>query len=61
MEPEELDQRLSRIQTLWTVVRRAHAGSEAAVHSAQEQLLNRYGGAVRRYLIGALRDRGQRR
>ncbi|MGE3806447.1 MAG: RNA polymerase sigma factor [Gemmataceae bacterium] len=50
-----LELRLSRIETLWTLVRHAHddAGS---VRSAQEKLLERYGGAVRRYLLGAVRD-----
>jgi RNA polymerase sigma factor (sigma-70 family) len=53
---------LSRIQTLWSVVRRAHGGSPAAaagrptVQSAQQALLDRYGGAVRRYALAALRD-----
>lgn len=49
---DNLDDRLSRIQTLWTLVRQAHG----ADRSAQQQLLDRYGGAVRRYLLGALRD-----
>ncbi len=57
MSPSELPQRLSQIQTLWTVVCRAH-GDEATqvVNSAQEQLLARYGKVVYRYLLGALRD-----
>jgi RNA polymerase sigma factor (sigma-70 family) len=56
MESEDLDTRLSRIQTLWTLVRKAHGGPADAVQSAQRQLLNRYGGAIRRYLKGVLRD-----
>ncbi|MEM8680744.1 MAG: sigma-70 family RNA polymerase sigma factor [Planctomycetota bacterium] len=48
--------RLSRIDTLWSVVKRAHTGEEADSRRAQEELLDRYGGAIRRYLIGALRD-----
>jgi DNA-directed RNA polymerase specialized sigma24 family protein len=54
MEQDEL--RLSRIETVWSVVRRAHDGSTRAVQSAQESLLDRYGGAIRRYLLGALRS-----
>src|SRR5262245_3629486 len=56
MESESLNDRLSRIQTLWTLVRRAHDGPADAVRDAQQQLLDRYGGAVRRYLRGVVRD-----
>lgn len=52
---EQLDPHLSQIQTLWSVVRRAH-GDHTAVQSAQQMLLDRYGGAVRRYALAALRD-----
>jgi DNA-directed RNA polymerase specialized sigma24 family protein len=48
--------RLSRIETLWSVVRRAHDGSDGTVRAAQQSLLDRYGGAVRRYLRASLRD-----
>lgn len=51
------DQRLSQVQTLWTVVCRAHGdGTVNSVQKAQEQLLTRYCTVVRRYLLGALRD-----
>jgi RNA polymerase sigma-70 factor (ECF subfamily) len=50
------DQRLSRIVTQWSVVRRAHRGAEEQKYSAQRELLDRYGGAVRRYLMASLRD-----
>jgi RNA polymerase sigma-70 factor (ECF subfamily) len=43
------------INTAWSVVRRAH-GDHTAVKSAQQALLDRYGGAVRRYALAALRD-----
>jgi RNA polymerase sigma-70 factor (ECF subfamily) len=46
---------LSRIQTAWSMVRRAH-GDHTALQSAQQTLLDRYGGAVRRYALAALRD-----
>jgi RNA polymerase sigma-70 factor (ECF subfamily) len=50
------DHRISRIETLWSIVRRAQGGGTLDVHSAQKQMLDRYGGAVRRYLLGAVRD-----
>lgn len=56
MEPESLDQRLSRITTLWTLVRRANQGPGDEARDAQGQMLDRYGGAVRRYLRALLRD-----
>ncbi len=48
--------RLSRIETLWSVVQRAHGEDSAECQSAQRDLLDRYGFAVRRYLQAALRD-----
>jgi len=56
MDSVSLNQHLSQIQTLWTLVRQAHADTPDHVRAAQQQLLDRYGGAVRRYLLGALRD-----
>jgi RNA polymerase sigma-70 factor (ECF subfamily) len=56
MHPEGLHQRLDLISTLWSVVCRAHQGSAAATTSARQQLLERYGDAVRRYLRKVLRD-----
>jgi DNA-directed RNA polymerase specialized sigma24 family protein len=51
------EQRLSRINTCWQQVREAHADAELpAGRAALWGLLERYGGAVERYLIGALRD-----
>lgn len=51
------DQRLSQVQTLWTVVCRASGdGTVNSVQAAQEQLLARYCTVVRRYFHGALRD-----
>lgn len=50
-------QRLSQIQTLWSVVAQAGgAGPTQVVNTAQEKLLERYGKVVHRYLLGALRD-----
>jgi DNA-directed RNA polymerase specialized sigma24 family protein len=48
--------RLSQIQTLWSVVRRAHGEQSQEIQAAQQQLLERYGGAARRYLLAALRN-----
>ena len=49
------DLHLSRIQTAWSMVRRAHA-DHTAVQAAQQKLLDRYGGAIHRYALSALRD-----
>jgi RNA polymerase sigma-70 factor (ECF subfamily) len=56
MDPQSLEQRLSRISTLWSLVYQAHHGSTDAVSAAQRALLERYSGAVHRYLLGALHD-----
>src|SRR5262249_42995545 len=57
MSDTDLAHRISQIQTLWTVVGQAGGeGTTRAVNAAQEQLLERYGKAVYRYLLGALRD-----
>jgi RNA polymerase sigma-70 factor (ECF subfamily) len=56
MEPETSSHRLSSVSTLWTVVLQANQGPAETAAAAQKQLLERYGGAVRRYLLGALRD-----
>jgi RNA polymerase sigma-70 factor (ECF subfamily) len=56
MDGHSLNERLSRISTLWTVLFQAHRaeGDEAA--AAQRALVQRYSGAVYRYLLGAVRD-----
>src|SRR6478735_1539804 len=53
MDDDELH--ISRIPTAWTMVRDAHR-DHTAVQVAQQQLLDRYGGAVRRYALSALRS-----
>jgi DNA-directed RNA polymerase specialized sigma24 family protein len=50
------DRRLSQLSTLWSQVCQAHHGPEEAMRSARQRLLERYGGAARRYLLGALRE-----
>jgi RNA polymerase sigma-70 factor (ECF subfamily) len=56
MQDENLDQRLSLIPTLWSLVYRAHGSGVETANAAREQLLERYGSAVRRYLRKVLRD-----
>src|SRR5579863_1945780 len=47
---------LGDIATHWTSVRQAHQGSGTEVERARQELMERYSGAVYRYLLGALRD-----
>jgi RNA polymerase sigma-70 factor (ECF subfamily) len=47
---------LSQITTLWSMVNEARGSDAEAANTARQGLLRRYGGAVRRYLLGALRD-----
>src|SRR6266436_612212 len=47
---------LSQISTMWTMLFRAHAGGPEGAVSAQRAMMERYGGAVYRYLLGAVRD-----
>ncbi len=56
MTSHEHAQRLSQIETAWTMVFDAHQGEGDVVGSAQKQLLRRYGGAVYNYLERVLRD-----
>jgi RNA polymerase sigma factor (sigma-70 family) len=52
----EGDERLSQISTRWTLVHAAHGGTEDATGPARRELLEVYGRAIHRYLVGALRD-----
>jgi RNA polymerase sigma factor (sigma-70 family) len=56
MHMNQDDLRLSRIDTLWSVVRQANETDRDKARQAQQDLLDRYGGAVRRYLLGSLRN-----
>ncbi|MBX9579666.1 MAG: sigma-70 family RNA polymerase sigma factor [Gemmataceae bacterium] len=56
VDADELNRRLSQIPTCWSLLRLAHAPDEAAARAAQQLLLARYGGAVRRYLGRAVPD-----
>jgi RNA polymerase sigma-70 factor (ECF subfamily) len=51
-----MDSHLSQIHTLWTLVTRASGDQKSLVGDAQKVLIERYGSAIRRYLLGALRD-----
>src|SRR5947208_2379599 len=53
---ESLANRLSQIATQWSMLQQAHVGQEEAARLAQEQLLQLYGGAVRRYLSACVRQ-----
>ncbi len=51
-------QNLNEIATIWTEVFKAqHGAGDTFRRTAQQQLMERYSGAVYRYLLGGLRDR----
>ena len=56
MDPHQLETRLSRISTRWSVVFQAHAGPVDTAQAALRLLMQRYSGAVYRYLLGAVHD-----
>jgi RNA polymerase sigma-70 factor (ECF subfamily) len=56
MSANDANRHLSRISTLWSLVSLAHHEAGDEVNAAQQKLLERYSGAIRRYLLGALRD-----
>ncbi len=49
-------ERLSQIETLWSMVQRAHQSDQEVSRNAQHQLLEQYGNAIQRYLNTRLRD-----
>jgi RNA polymerase sigma-70 factor (ECF subfamily) len=51
-----LEERLSHISTHWSLLQQMHSGPADAATSTQRQLMQRYCGAIHRYLLGALRD-----
>lgn len=55
-EPSLVQDRLSAIVTRWTLLKNAHADGPEQARAAQERLLHRYGGAIRRYLLGCTRN-----
>jgi RNA polymerase sigma-70 factor (ECF subfamily) len=54
--PEDLQARLSSIESHWTLLFKAHNNNTDLRMEAQKQLLLRYYGAVYRYLLGIVRD-----
>lgn len=54
----QLDQpsHLSRISTIWGLVQRAHSDSMEDIGTAQAEIIERYAGAVHRYLCKVLRN-----
>ncbi len=56
MKTEYPEARLSGISTLWSIVCRANRGPATEARDARQQLVERYGGAVVRYLRKLLHD-----
>jgi DNA-directed RNA polymerase specialized sigma24 family protein len=56
MDRDELDQHLSRVSTMWTMVLQAHGAEADSAAAALAGLAQRYSGVVYRYLLGAVRD-----
>src|SRR4051812_11611421 len=56
MDSGDPNQRLNQIGTLWSEILQAHNDPGEAGSAARRALWDRYGGAVHRYLLGALRD-----
>src|SRR3954462_13104217 len=56
MARDELDQHLSHINTMWTMLHQAHRGAPDEAAAARQALMQRYCGAVFRYLLRAVRD-----
>jgi RNA polymerase sigma-70 factor (ECF subfamily) len=50
------DENLDQITTSWSLLEDAHAGPADRVTAARQLLIERYAGAVRRYLLAVLRD-----
>ena len=56
MGQPEPDERLSRIETQWTAVLRAHGPATDSARDVRDRLMLHYSGAAYRYLLGAVRD-----
>jgi RNA polymerase sigma-70 factor (ECF subfamily) len=56
MNDREFQERLSVINTRWTLLRQAHRGAGDEASRAREELMQRYLGAVYRYLLAGVRD-----
>jgi len=56
MDDQDRQSHLSQIETTWTLVVRAHGSPNDNLAEAQRELMERYVGAVYRYLLGAVRN-----
>src|SRR5262245_29103947 len=56
MNEHEIQQHLSQIATQWSVLYQAHRGDETEAARARQLLMQRYCGAVYRYLLRAVRE-----
>ena len=56
MKPDDVSQRLSRISTQWSMVVQAHLDDTEQVQPSRAELVQRYSGAVYRYLLAVVRD-----
>src|SRR3954451_9319475 len=56
MHEHEMQQHLSQIATQWSVLYQAHKGGESEAARPRQLLMQRYCGAVYRYLLRAVRD-----
>ncbi len=56
MKPQPPLDRIGTITTRWSLLDRAHGRDDDAAQTAKQELLERYGGAVRRYLRKVMSD-----
>ncbi|MEZ6031933.1 MAG: hypothetical protein R3C17_02495 [Planctomycetaceae bacterium] len=56
MTQENQEHRISRIETMWSMIRSAQSEDAIDSQSAKQQMLDRYGAAIKRYLLGATRN-----
>ena len=56
MDQNDLNSRLSRISTIWTLLSDAHKALRTRAGDARLALIQRYQGAAYRYLLGAVRN-----
>jgi RNA polymerase sigma-70 factor (ECF subfamily) len=56
LKRDDNEQHLSHINTMWTMLHQAHQGAPDEAAAARQLLMQRYCGAVYRYLLGAVRD-----
>jgi RNA polymerase sigma-70 factor (ECF subfamily) len=50
------DRRLSEIDTQWSLIERAHQKNDEIASLAKQEIIDRYGPAIHRYLLGAVRN-----